>query len=310
MLVPGQVVGVDVASGPSVDVIDVAGGRSLAAGDAGRPVAVLEQQFADFYSLPAHGTVRVSGGTAVSYVGVGTSPEYFVVAGRAGTVFAQAGLAVLFVPLETAQALLGEEGRVNEMAVLIDEGTDRQVVRREVERALAERLPGVGTTITEREDEPAYHMLYQDIEGDQRFWNIIALLVLGGATFAACNLTTRMVEAQRREIGIGMALGVPPARVAVRPVLVGAQIAAFGVLVGSRSASPSTPGSVRSWPASSRSPSTERRSSPTCSRGPPSWGSYSRSPPRLSLCGGRSAWRRWRPSGPATWPPGGAASGP
>ena len=42
--------------------------------------------------------------------------------------------------------------------------------------------------------------------------DIFAFLLLGAAAFAAFNLVSRTVEAQRREIGIGMALGVEPAR--------------------------------------------------------------------------------------------------
>jgi putative ABC transport system permease protein len=67
---------------------------------------------------------------------------------------------------------------------------------------------------------------------DARLWRVIALLVLFGAALAASNLTTRIVEAQRREIGIGMALGVPPRLLAVRPLLFGAQVALLGVVLG------------------------------------------------------------------------------
>jgi putative ABC transport system permease protein len=69
--------------------------------------------------------------------------------------------------------------------------------------------PPVAATVTTRDDIDAYRILYEDIDGDAHLWRIIALLVLLGAGFAALNLTTRIVEAQRREIGIGMALGFP-----------------------------------------------------------------------------------------------------
>ena len=81
-------------------------------------------------------------------------------------------------------------------------------------------------------DEDAYRVLYDDIEGDQKFWNIFAALILAGATFGAFNLVSRMVESQRREIGIGMSMGWSPRRVAVRPLLVGAQIAVAGAVLG------------------------------------------------------------------------------
>ena len=57
-------------------------------------------------------------------------------------------------------------------------------------------------------------------------------MLLLGAVFAAFNLTTRMIESQRREIGIGMAFGVPRMLLAARPLLVGAQIAALGTVFG------------------------------------------------------------------------------
>jgi len=56
--------------------------------------------------------------------------------------------------------------------------------------------------------------------------------VMGGAALAAFNLISRVVEAERREIGVGMALGVPPRLLALRPVLMGAQIALLGVVLG------------------------------------------------------------------------------
>jgi putative ABC transport system permease protein len=84
----------------------------------------------------------------------------------------------------------------------------------------------------DRNDEDAYRVLYDDIDGDRRFWNVFAALVLACAAFGAFNLASRMVEAERRQIGIGMALGAPPRRLAVRPLLVGVDIAVLGVLFG------------------------------------------------------------------------------
>jgi putative ABC transport system permease protein len=231
VLVPGQVVGVDVAGGPLVvDALHAFGGRVLQQEDDGAFVGMLEHQFADHYGLPATGRLQLSGGVGLAYVGVGTAPEYFVVTSRTASVFAQASFAVIFVPLTTAQQLLGQDGMVNEVVLRLTPGADRAAVDAELRAALGEA--SVGASITVREDEAAWRMLYQDIEGDQQFWNIIAGLILLGASFAAFNLVTRIVEAQRREIGIGMALGVPSPQLAIRPLLVGAQIAVFGAIAG------------------------------------------------------------------------------
>jgi putative ABC transport system permease protein len=232
ILVPGEIVGVDVSGQAGVDELYASDGRRLLPADRGRRVALLEHQFATHYDLPADGSVRVRGGTKVPYVGVGTSPQHFIVSGPTGRLFAQGGLAVLFVPLAAAQALLDDPGHVNEIVLRLANPNDVALVERELTTAMTRELPDTGVTMTRRADEPAFRMLYEDIENDQQFWNIIALLILAGATFAAFNLTSRIVEAQRREIGIGMALGETPRRLALRPSLVGAEIAAIGVIAG------------------------------------------------------------------------------
>ena len=67
----------------------------------------------------------------------------------------------------------------------------------------------VDRSVGELED-PVHRALYEDAHNDQTTWNIFAFLILFGAAFAAFNLVSRAVDAQRREIGIGMALGLPP----------------------------------------------------------------------------------------------------
>ena len=78
----------------------------------------------------------------------------------------------------------------------------------------------------------AYRLLYDDARNDQRFINVFAWLLLAGAGLAAFNLTSRIVESQRREIGVGMALGVPPRTLAIRPLLFGVEVAVLGVALG------------------------------------------------------------------------------
>ena len=86
--------------------------------------------------------------------------------------------------------------------------------------------------MTTQDEAEAFRVLYEDIENDQQIWNALSALVLGAAALAAFNLISRIVEAQRREIGIGMALGVPRRRLAIRPVLVGLQVGVIGTVAG------------------------------------------------------------------------------
>jgi putative ABC transport system permease protein len=118
ILVPGRIIGMDLAQGgPHVNDVQVAegGGRDLTAHDIGRPVALLERNFADHYGLSPDGELRVAGGRAVDYVGTGLAPEYFLVTTEEGGFFAQANFAVLFTSLATAQDLAGRPGRANDL---------------------------------------------------------------------------------------------------------------------------------------------------------------------------------------------------
>lgn len=236
VLAPGELAGTGPRRGPAVDAVHVAAGRGLSAagrGTSGMPAVVLDLAFARQNGLPAAGQLQVAGGTRVAYTGIGQSPEYFMGGGGGTSVFlSQKTFAVLFSTLRTAQDLAGAPGRVNDLVLTLKPGASQAVLRGELRMALAAMRPPVNAAVTTRADIPSYRVLYDDIKGDEQLWRAIAILVLAGAAFAALNLTTRIVEAQRREIGIGMALGAAPRLLAVRPLLFAAQVALIGVVFG------------------------------------------------------------------------------
>jgi putative ABC transport system permease protein len=230
IIVPGRIVGQPV--NPTVDSLATVRGRALTAADDGRPLAELERNFAKHYGLPASGSLRLAGGRSARYVGQALAPEYFVVTAPGADFGAEASFAVLFAPLRTAQALSGEPGMVNELVLRVRPGGSIARVQSELDRGLRHVLPGTGFTFTAGSQEAARRLLYKDAEGDQQMMDIFATLLLGAAAFAAFNLVSRTVEAQRREIGIGMALGVRTRALARRPLLLGVQVALLGVLFG------------------------------------------------------------------------------
>jgi putative ABC transport system permease protein len=225
IIVPGRIVGTP--AGAEVDTLHAREGRLAQASE-----VALEYNFARFYDLPPSGRLTLAGGQRVGYTGQALAPEYFVVTAPGADFGAESALAVVFAPLATAQALAGEPGRVNQLVLRLRDGADAAAVRDALGRAVKKQLPAAGFTFTVRDNEPAHRMIYKDAEGDQQMLDIFAVLMLGAATFAAFNLISRTVEAQRREIGIGMALGVEPRALARRPFLLGAQIALAGVALG------------------------------------------------------------------------------
>ncbi len=232
VLVPGQIVGMPVrAGGPRVDTLAPKAGRTLRPGDARAQVVVLDRAFADHYGLPAAGRVRLAGLGPTRYVGQALSPQYFLVSGT-GSFGGEATFAVVYAPLRVAQRAAARPGRVNEAVLRLAPGANVRRAERDVRSALDRALPGIGATVTRGTEEPAYRVLYKDARSDQRLLDVFAYLVLGGAALAAFNLISRVVESERREIGVGMALGVPPRALALRPVLMGVQIALLGVALG------------------------------------------------------------------------------
>ena len=191
--------------------------------------AVLELKFADYYGLPASGSVELAGGETAHYSGLGVAPEELYVLGPEGSVLAQADVATLYLPLAEAQRLTGRVNAVNDVVLTLTPAADRSVVETELEAALTGAW---SATVTTRDEAEAYRILYEDIDNDQQVWNALSALVLGAAALASFNLISRIVESQRREIGIGMALGVARARLAIRPVLVGVQVGVIGTVAG------------------------------------------------------------------------------
>lgn len=229
IIVPGRLIGVDVSDdGPHINMLHPELGRSLTAQDAGQDAITLERNFGKFYNLPESGSAILSGNIAVQYIGQVLSPEYFFVITPEGGLLAQANFAAAFTSLETAQRITAKEGSVNDLLLTLAPGADENAVF----DALSKAFGPLGGTVSRRLDDPSIRAMVEDVEGDQQFNTVLAIAIFGGAVFAAFNLTSRIMDSQRREIGIAMALGVPPLRVALRPLLFSAQVALLGVIFG------------------------------------------------------------------------------
>lgn len=232
ILVPGRVIGVNVQNGgPDVNKIHLTAGRDLTAADAGAPVVILEHNFANHYELEPGLMLTISGGHELEVAGIGIGPEYFMVMTDEGGMMAEANFAAMFVPMATAQELTGREGLVNEALITVSDGANITAIREEIAEAVRSAAD-IGLFFMTRQDDRVYNWAYEDVHNDQMMFNIITVLFLAGAAFASFNLVNRMIESQRRQIGINMALGVPSRIIMIRPLLVSLQIAALGVFFG------------------------------------------------------------------------------
>ncbi len=231
ILVRGRIIGFgDSGGGEWIAKPYVMAGDDL--GSTGGPEVLLEHNFSKFYDLPDSGELVVGGDVTAAYRGQAIAPEFFFVVTGEGGFLEQSRFALLYTTVESAQVISGSGPVVNDLLLIFPEGADTATAELRVREVLEESLGGVGFTIEPGEEQPVLRAIYDDIEGDQRVFNIFSLAIVSGAVFASFNLITRMVESQRREIGIALGLGVPPWKVAIRPLLASAQIALLGVVLG------------------------------------------------------------------------------
>lgn len=235
VLVPGRLVSSEFSSSTdeiwtdAVDLVEVGKGAIPAEDDAG--AVVLEEKFLDARGLEPPVQVNLAGGRTVTAVGSGVAPEDLIVSDeRSLGFFAPGGFAVVYASRAVVEELSGFTSKVNGLVVDLVDGVDTGIAATRL--ADAARAAGVAVTVSTLDDLPSYRLLYDDIEGDQRVWRVLSALILGAAALAAFNLVGRVMDAQRREIGVQMALGVPPLRILRRPLIMAAQIALLGAVAG------------------------------------------------------------------------------
>ena len=228
IFVPGRIIGVDMSDGgPSVNGVETIVGRAIEEGEIGEPVVLIERT-----SAASTTSFRMRAGCVLE---------------RHHRPVRRARRIPPNIPDSRGRRLLrsGELGRrvhvpgdragaVRQARAGQRPGAHRRARDRPERRGDGAACRDGGAPPRNRprpvrtEDDASYLALTRDPEGDQQFYNVFALALFAGAAFASLNFAARMVETQRREIGTSMALGVNPVAIAVRPLLVGIQIAVWG----------------------------------------------------------------------------------
>ncbi|MFX0053265.1 MAG: hypothetical protein ACFE8U_18465, partial [Candidatus Hermodarchaeota archaeon] len=218
ILVNGRLIGVNVSSGSenlAVNGIEVVDGRHIEPSESDASVCIVEYNFAEYYNLkPNNQILTLSGGINLSFIGTGLSPEYFMVI-EGNSIMAESVFCALFIPIQTAQAIIQQliflpKGHINEAIFLLSSDADIAVLKTEITDAFDNNFPLIDVKFIEKDDYPVYRMQKEDIPNDQKMYFIISFITLLAAAFGTFNLVSRVINSHRRQIGINMALGVPP----------------------------------------------------------------------------------------------------
>jgi ABC-type lipoprotein release transport system permease subunit len=132
---------------------------------------------------------------------------------------------VVWMPLADGQALYGVPGEISEVALAVRDRAELEGVKRDVERAL-----GVALRVeTWREREPLLNGMLAVF--DSMGWILYAVTFVAMA-FGIANVLLMSVLERTREIGVLLALGMPPARMVAIVVAEGLVLVGIGVALG------------------------------------------------------------------------------
>ena len=168
----------------------------------------------------------------VEIVGVAVSPEYLMAVASAENMLPlPSGFAVLFMPQPEVQGLLGAEGTINELNIRLGSRSPS-----DVDRAIAQVEDALGDapvrSVVKRADNPSYSLLRLDLEGGREMMGMVPSMFLVIAAMSIYVLLSRMVQAQRPQIGVLKALGYSRWAVMRYYLLYSGLIAAVGSVLG------------------------------------------------------------------------------
>ena len=198
-----------------------------------RNVVLVESHFAKFHQLSPGDRLTFAtpqGERELRIQGVAASPEYLINAASKLDILPSARrFGVFFMPLPQLQALFGLEGQINDVAVTVRDSAGREATIAATEALLQ---PHVLTQTVRQEEQPSNAALQLDLQGGEELANILPTLVLIVAAFSIFITLSRMVEAQREQIGLFMAMGYSRGTVLRHYLAYAALIALVGSLAG------------------------------------------------------------------------------
>jgi putative ABC transport system permease protein len=208
-LVTGRIISLPAEHRPRVNDLLVHQGSYFS--PEGGDQVLLDRNFAAEYDLrPGDRIYLVLDGNKLPLEirGIVTSPEYIWLAkSRQELMPPKGSFGVLFLPELRAREILGMPDMINELCLTVEEGADRDALATRIEQMLT-ALPGTGILgITPREDQPSNALLQMDLESFAEMAVFVPFFFLLVTALIMYVLLTRVVHAQRAQIGLMRAIG-------------------------------------------------------------------------------------------------------
>ncbi len=214
----------------AVNGVYVEAGRFPAPG--ARREALLHPKFSQETGIGVNDTLtlRVGGERqTVRVVGIASDPEYLYPLRTAGDIPSPGEFAVVFMTEPTAESLLGTSGYGNDIAVRVTPGTDVDDLIDEVERELR---PYTVIDSVPRAEQPGYDGLRSELDQNRVMARTLPVLVLLISSMSLFIALSRLVTAQRGEIGLAKALGYSDSQILLHYLSFALVIAVGGIILG------------------------------------------------------------------------------
>ncbi len=137
---------------------------------------------------------------------------------------------IVYIKKSFEQAVFGYEGSINDLSVILQEGTDVKKAKDEVKDLLKDYTV---TGIIERKDQSSYRMLNEEIKGLETFGGFFPVLFFIVAAAIIYITMGRIVQNQRTQIGVMKAFGFSDSEVLLHYLSYSAILAVTGSIIGS-----------------------------------------------------------------------------
>jgi len=226
-----RLIGMPVDRHPRVNDVLIEKGRYFKPGE--RDVCLVEKHFAEYHEKkPGDYLQPIIKGKkrGLKIIGVAASPEYLIPSrSKEDIVPSACRFAVLFVPQNEIEELLGTSDSINEVCVLVKKGTDPRVAIEGTEEILEPH--GLIETL-KKENQPSNAALEMDLEGYREIGWMMPALILIIASLSLYIALSRLVQAQRGEIGLAKALSYSNRQVFLHYLIFSIIIATIGTTLG------------------------------------------------------------------------------
>lgn len=225
-----RVIGVPAGRRPAVNDLLLEKGRYVASGE--EAGGLLHTRFAQATGrgVGSHLTIHADGATVeVPIIGIVASPEYIFPVRSKGEIPAIDEFTVLYMSSHEMERIFRRQSQVNDIAVIVEPGTDPGVVAERVEHALESYT--VLQTV-QRPDQPSYAALAEEIKQNQSIAGIMPGLILVISALSLYIALSRLVQSQRGEIGLAKALGYSNTALLGHYLLFSMIIAVGGAVLG------------------------------------------------------------------------------